>query len=157
MKKIIVIAALMTLGLSACESAPSAYPNGPGFYETRIEQNRYRITYRAEGRMPRERAEDFTLLRAADLTLAQGYDWFRVVSRQGSADRRSGPVLSLGTGNTSFGRRSAVGVGVGTSFQLGGPPAQTIIYEVMMGKGALPQDRDAYDAADVAASIRGRL
>ena len=157
MNKALVAVCLTALLLTACESAPNPYPNGPGFYETRIEANRYRITYRAAGRMPRERVENFALLRAADVTLGQGYDWFRIVGRQGEVDRRNGPRLSLGTGGTSFGRHSAVGLGVGTSFDLSGPPAQTLTLEVVMGKGARPSDRDVYDAADVARTLRTQL
>ena len=158
MKKTILTVALIPLLLAACESAPNPYPNGPGFYETKIEQDRYRITYRANGRMTRDRVEDFTLLRAADLTLGQGYDWFRVVSKGGAVDHGGGgPTLSLGTGSTSFGRHSAVGVGVGTSFNLGGPPAQALTMEIQMGKGEVPNDREAYDAADVARTVRARL
>lgn len=157
MKKALVAIGLTALVLTACETAPNPYPNGPGFYETRIEANRYRITYRAAGRMPRDRVENFALLRAADVTLGQGYDWFRVVGRQGEVDRPKGPRLSLGTGGTSFGRNSAVGLGVGTSFDLSGPPAQTLTLEVVMGKGARPSDRDVYDAADVARTLRTQL
>jgi hypothetical protein len=154
MKRAIVIAALL---LAGCETAPNPYPNGPGFYETKIEQNRYRITYRAVGRMPRDRVETFTLLRAADLTLGEGYDWFRIVGRSGSVDQKNGPTLSLGTGSTSFGRHSAVGLGIGTSFDLSGPPAQALTLEVVMGKGARPDDQEAYDAADVAKTLRSQL
>ena len=157
MKKALVAIGLTTLMLTAGESAPNPYPNGPGFYETRIEANRYRITYRATGRMPRERVENFALLRAAEVTLGQGYEWFRVVGRQGEVDQRNGPRLSLGTGSTSFGRSSAVGLGVGTSFDLSGPPAQTLTLEVVMGKGSQPADRDVYNAADVARTLRSQL
>ena len=141
----------------ACESTPNPYPNGPGFYDTRIEDDRYRIVYRAPGQLTRDQVEDQALLRAADVTLDNGYDWFRVAGRQASVDQPSGPVVSLGTGSTNFGRHSAVGVGLGTSFRMGGRPAQTLMLEIQMGKGETPNDRAAYDAREVAQTLRTRL
>ncbi len=155
MKKAILTAGFIPILLTACETGP--YAQGPGFYETRIEQNRYRIAYRSPRGMPRDQVEDLTLLRAADMTLSEGYDWFRVLARQGVVDRPNGPVISLGGGNTSFGRNSAVSLGLGASFNLSGPPAQTLIMEIQMGRGGRPDDSAAYDAADVERTIRSRL
>jgi hypothetical protein len=156
MRKVILLAGFLPLILTACESTPNPYPN-PGFYETRIEQDRYRIVYRAAPRTPRERAEDAALLRAAELTLQQGYDWFRIGARDMQVLQPNGPVISLGSGSTNFGRSSAVGVGLGTSFQLGGGPAQILSMEVQMGKGPTPDDRAAYTARDVAETLRARI
>jgi hypothetical protein len=45
---------------------------------------------------------------------------------------------------------------VGLSFPIGGSgPALTTSLDVRMGRGPRPQGVDAYDARDVAASIRG--
>lgn len=157
MRKLTVLAGILPLFLMACASTPNPYPNGPGFYDTRIENDRYRVVYRAPGGLARDQVEDQALLRAADVTLSSGFDWFRIAGRQGSVDQPSGPVVSLGTGSTNFGRRSAVGVGVGTSFRLGGPPAQTLMLEIQMGRGPTPEDRAAYDAREVSRTLRERL
>lgn len=156
MRTAILAALASPLILAACQSTPNPYPN-PGFYETRIEQDRYRLVYRAAPKMPRDRADDFALLRAAEMTLQNGYDWFRITSRETSVIQPSGPVISLGTGSASYGRSSSVGVGVGTSFQLGGGPTPLLTLDLQMGKGARPDDRSAYDARDVAETIRGRM
>jgi hypothetical protein len=65
--------------------------------------------------------------------------------------------VSLGTGTSSFGRRSAVGIGIGTSFDIGGGPAVAQTIEVMMGRGARPDGGDYYDARGVTASLRPRV
>ena len=157
MKKHIVIAGLSTLLLAACETMPNPYPNGPGFYETPIETTRLQITYLVPSGVSQGKAQDDLLLRAADDTLGQHHSWFRVANRSAEVDRRGGgTTLSLGTGGASFGRRSSVGLGVGTSFNLSGGPRPVLGLEIIMGDGARPDDVNAYDAADVVRSIRGR-
>lgn len=156
MRKALLLFGLTPLLLAACETTPNPYPN-PGFYETQIEQGRYRVVYRGTPQMPRDKVEDMTLLRAADLTLQNGYDWFRVVGRDVQTVYPSGPVISLGAGSSNYGRSSAVGVGGSTSFQLGGGPSEILTMEVQMGKGETPNDRAAYTAADVAQTLRARL
>jgi hypothetical protein len=136
---------------------PAANAQGQGFSEMRVEQDRYRVTYRAPVKVERARVEDMALLRAADLTLGAGYDWFRVIDRFADARGGNGPTLSLGTGSTSFGRSSAVGVGLGTSFQLGGGGTRSVTLEVQFGRGQRPSTPDTYDARDVAETLRKRL
>jgi hypothetical protein len=98
--------------------------------------------------------EDYALRRAADLTLAEGYDWFRVYGRDVAYNRSNGPKVGLSVGGVSFGRRSAVGGSVSQGFDLGGGPSITASLEVTMGKGPRPSTPDAYDARGVQQSIR---
>ena len=161
--KRLVIAPLIALFLAACETVPSAPyapatgPQAVGFSEIRLEQDRYRVSYRGSAKLDQARIEDLALLRAADLALANGYDWFRIVDRSSDFAAPRGPTVSLGTGGTSFGGSSAVGLGLGTSFALGGSGTRSVTLEVQFGRGARPNDRDAYSAPDVAQAIRARL
>ncbi|MDP3175653.1 MAG: hypothetical protein Q8M88_14570 [Phenylobacterium sp.] len=162
MKRIVPLV-LATMLLGACASAPTLYqpaagPQAVGFSEYRIEPGRYRITFRGGSGAPPEQVADFALLRAADLALADGYDWFRVSDRfirQAGPD--NSPRLSIGTGGGSFGRSSSFGVGVGTSFNLGGGPALSQTLEVLMGKGAKPAGADIYDAREVRRQVGARV
>lgn len=149
--KRLLIAALAALSLSACATAPTLYQPSPtregvGYSEYRIEPGRYRITFRGGPGAPREQVQDYALLRAADLALADGYDWFRVSDRilEGLPDRS--PRIGIGVGGGDYGYRSSVGVGVGTSFSLGGGPAVASTIEVVMGRGDRPRGQDVYDA-----------
>ena len=162
--KQLVVAVACSAALAACATQPTVYapaagPAASGFSEYRIEPGRYRVTYRGGAGAPPAQVADYALLRAAELALADGYDWFRVADRwmEGSPDR--GPQVSVGGGSASFGRRSSVGVGVGvgTSFSLGGGPqlAQTI--EVVMGRGSSPRDADVYDARAIQREVGGRM
>jgi hypothetical protein len=147
------------LGLSACASlAPygaQAGPNGQGYSEQRIESNRYRVTYNGVG-APGPVA-DYALLRAAELTTSQGYDWFEVTQRwtDGRPDSAGGvrPNVGVSYGGGSYrgpyGRYSGSGVGVGVGLNFSGPSATSTSLEVVMGRGAKPDRPEAYDARGV--------
>jgi hypothetical protein len=162
--KRLALAGLAALSLSACATpAPTAYqpaldPQAVGYSEYRIEPGRYRITFRGGPGAPPEQVGDYALRRAADLALADGYDWFRVTDRfiRGVAPN-FGPQVSLGIGGGDFGWRSGVGVGLGTSFNLGGGPSLAATVEVVMGHGAKPADPDVYDARGVRGAAGARI
>jgi hypothetical protein len=154
---------IAALALSACASAPTYYqpaarPQAVGFSEYRIEPGRYRITFRGGPGAPPEQVSDYALLRAADLALADGYDWFRVVDRTlqpvGSGN---GSSLSIGVGGGGGGYHSGVGVGLGTTVPLGGGPELAATLEVLMGKGPKPAQGDVYDARGVRNAVGRRI
>jgi hypothetical protein len=159
MKKALAVA-LLALTLTGCETATVFTPlngDGVGYSEQPLEQGRWRVTFQGGSGAGPDRVGDLALLRAADLTVAQGYDWFRVTNRylrRGGGG--SGPFVSLGGGSASFGRGSAIGVGGGVGFDLGGGPRASQTLEIMMGHGARPDEPDAYDARQVRASIGPR-
>jgi hypothetical protein len=155
------------LALTACASlapyGPQMGPGGQGYAEQRIESNRFRVTYNGVG-APGPVA-DMALLRAAELTIAEGYDWFEVTQRwtDGRLDSAGGlrPSVSIGAGSSSYGgrygsyRSSGVGVGVGLNFS--GPSPTSTALEVVMGRGETPARPNAYDARGVQDSLRPRL
>ena len=150
---------VLTLALAACATptvfAPAARPGAPGYVETRIEHDRWRVTFRGGSDADQRRVEDLTLLRAAQLTLSQGYDWFRVTQRYADAEPPRGPTLSVGASSDNYGRHGggSFGVGVG-GIPLGGGPLFAQTLEIVMGKGDPPREPDAYDAHDIVRSIR---
>ncbi len=154
MKRIALIS-LAALSLAACTTptlyGPAAGPQTSGFTEYRIQDNRYRVTFQGGSGAPRAQVEDYALLRAAELAIRDGYDWFRVIDRSGGMIGSRGPQLSIGGGSMDFGRRSSVGVGIGTSVDLSGGPRLAVTLEVMMGKGARPEE--GYDARSIIRSI----
>lgn len=160
-----VLLAAAALALAGCQTlgpyGPAMAPNGQGFTEQRIETNRYRVTYRGVGD-PRPVA-DFALLRAADLTLETGYDWFEVTSRyvDGRQDSAGGfrPSFGVGYGSSRYrspyGGFSSSGVGVGVGLNFSGPSATSTTLEVFMGRGEPPDRAEAYDAREVQRHLRG--
>ena len=159
----IALALTTALALAGCATpiathfAPASGPQAMGFSEYKIEPGRYRVTFRGSPGAPSNQVADYALLRAADLTLADGYDWFRISDRSfQQAGPRTGPNFSVGVGGGSFGGRSGVGVSLGRSFDLGGSPSLAQSLEVVMGKGAAPKDADIYDARELRKTIGPR-
>ena len=79
------------LALSACVTAtpygPASEGGGYGFAEQRIENNRFRITFRGNSSTQRETVENSLLFRAAELTVQQGFDHFIVVENDTEAEK----------------------------------------------------------------------
>lgn len=161
MKRLLLVC-LAGLALAACATTPTVYgpvqgQSAAGYSEYRIEPGRYRVTFHGGAGAPAAQVSDYALLRAAEITLRDGYDWFRVTDRMGDIDRRgSRSSLSIGTGSASYGRHSAVGFGIGTSFDLSGGPALTRSLEILLGRGPVPAGVDAYDASAVIREVGPR-
>lgn len=163
--------AAAAFALAACASTPAAppyaaatSPTSAGYSETQIESNRYFVSYRAPNTAEVARLEDYALLRAAELTIANGRDWFWVDRRtidQEQDARSSGPTIGVGIGGGNYGRRSGVSGGVGITFPLGNQDrparARGARYEIRFGEGAKPDAPNAYDARATAQAIRGRI
>ncbi|MBI1188393.1 MAG: hypothetical protein GC206_13850 [Alphaproteobacteria bacterium] len=152
----LLILAAFAAALAACAStpfyAPATGPGRPGYSDLQIERDRYRVTYRADGAADAQLIENYALLRAGQVTLSAGYDWFivdrRTLDRGGSY---SGPRASIGVGGGSFGGRGGVGLGVGLGFPLGGGGERALAstLDIRLGRGPKPAGPDAYDARQV--------
>lgn len=157
----IVVAALL-LALVACATAVgTAYApadsRGYGYAATRIEGDRFRVSFAGDGATPAEIAEDYALLRAAEIAIENGYDWFRVVAR--SLDEREKGGVGIGAGLGGGGRNVGVGVG-GNLGTVGARRFYTANLEVLYGKGEKPtgdERGEVYDARSVVETIRARL
>ncbi|MEQ1818083.1 MAG: hypothetical protein ABL871_05680 [Terricaulis sp.] len=169
MMRILTFAAA-AFALAACATAaPPPYgaatsATSAGYSETQIEATRYFVSFRAPAGAEAARLEDYALLRAAELTLANGRDWFwvdrRTLDNQNDG-RRSGPSIGVGVGGGSYGRSSGASVGVGMTFPLGqsnrGVQARGATYEIRFGEGVKPDDANAYDARSTQQAIRSRI
>lgn len=161
---------LLLFALGACAGAgPTSYgpadrPGGQGYSEERLDADRYRITVAGNALTPRERVEDYLLYRAAELTLQEGFDHFRMLERQTDSDTVryqdgwGGPAWGPGWawaphwgGYYGYGGRSRYGMGLGIS--TGGGRAETryrTTAVVRMRPGpAGSGEGPAYDAREV--------
>lgn len=167
--KHVFITAITTFLLTGCASGPSAYGpkvNGLGFNQTQIENDRFRVSY--TGRSAQE-AQDYALLRAAEITLDHGYSHFKIIG-EGLSDNgpaRSGISTSLGIGIGSGGRgyygggRTRTNVGVGINVNdvaraLQGNQVNSDI-EIRLLRRAGAQQDNIYDAKSITDSIRPQL
>lgn len=160
--KTVTLLLVLAFSLAACSTPVYKAASGPygfGYSDAALEEGRYRITFRARDF---NAAYDFALLRAAEITLAKGYDWFRVTNSitNEKADGYSRSRVSVSTGYGSRGYRSSRW-GFGMGFPLGGTYDTTVhSIDIQMGKGDRPQsDPDGdrvYDAASVKETIGPR-
>ena len=154
--------ALSITTLAACATAVgTAYgpadSKGYGYTETRVEADRYRIVFAGDGATPPGVVEDYALLRAAELAVEGGYDWFRVVGRTMDESEKGG--VGVGAGFGGGGRNVGVGVG-GNLGTVGARKFYTAKLEALFGKGEKPADDqsgEVYDARSVIETIRARM
>lgn len=76
----VVRAAMVAMAFGACSCA-SVYharegASADGYSERQLEATRWRVEYVGDEIASRDRVESFLLLRAAEVTRANGYDWF---------------------------------------------------------------------------------
>jgi hypothetical protein len=153
-----LLALAPALALAACASPPqylaAQRPGAPGYSELRIEQNRYRVVYRATSATDARRIEDFALLRAGQVTLNAGYDWFVVDQRRlDRGDAYQGPTATIGVGGGSW-RGGGLGLGLGFGIPLGaGARAAAATLDIRLGRGPKPVEANAYDAREVVHSL----
>ena len=150
-----LLGTLALLALAACTSGPTRYipaldGDDMGYREQRLEQERFRVSFRANPDLKAPQVEDMALRRAAELTVQNGYDWFHVVTRStdlaGGSYSQGGPTVGLGGSTGSYG--SSLGLGLG--FNLGGDSRQyQSTLEILMGSGPKPSDPNAYNARSV--------
>jgi hypothetical protein len=188
-QQLLAFAVMSVTGLSACTTTTSSFtpyqaavPGKFGFSEQRIEATRYRITFEGNSRTTRQRVEDSLLLRAATVTIENGYDWFQVVNR--ATDPKTYELRTPSIGS-SWGGGFGYNGGFAT-YRSWSPRYGWVYYrdpfafgfndrfgdrdevreitrfqanaEIILGKGAKPADRaDAFDARDVSANLTPRI
>jgi hypothetical protein len=168
-----VILAGMALGLAACATSTPYQPadrGGYGFSEQRIEAAKYRITFRGNSSTSREIVENGLLYRAAEVTVANGFDYF-VVIESDTEQRRSYTTTTdpafFGHYWYGFPRRYyafpyyAYGWGWGPAWGAGFDTytreitRYSAVAFISMGKGPKPADNpQAFDAREVMENLR---
>ena len=149
--KLALAAVAFAVALAACSTAPTVYgpadtSSATGYRQTRIETDRYRVSFRANPDLKGPQVEDMALRRAAEITLQDGYQWFRVVNRSTEqVSGRPGGGTSVGVGGSTGSYGSGVGVGIGFDLSPDSRRYETTL-EILLGRGAKPEGADAYDA-----------
>lgn len=166
--RIILAATILTLG--ACASTPDyvAAENAGdyGHYTRKISDDRYRVNYNGRRSTDLQDARDYAMLRAAELTLIKGYDWFQIVDRETSTIESREPEMQVGFGYEQA-RHVETRCGVLACTRTERPVRYTSMHldnrrpetrhshsiEIVMGKGKIPENGNYYDAKAVAESI----
>ncbi len=92
MRTVIIAAYSALFIVGACASgpdyAPAASAEALGYSDQRIENDRWRVSYRGDTKMSSAAVQDYALMRAAQLTLENGGDWFEIVTADTDADAK---------------------------------------------------------------------
>lgn len=157
------------LGLTACASSPS-YVAADGAYDyghssRKIAENRYRVNFNGNRNTSYEETRDYALLRAAELTLVEGNDWFQVIDRESQThETNREPQSRFGYQRAYYVNENCGLVGCSRSvrpatwtsmeFDSRRPDTKhTHSLEIVMGKGDMPEDGHYYDAREVVKAI----
>ena len=158
------------LALAACATSTpytaADAGSGYGFTDQKIEDDRFRITFRGNSQTSRDAVETYLLLRAAELTLENGYDHFVVVEdetdKTTTYSGTAGPGFGPGLGYYGYGRAFPYygwgypwGAGFANDVNIRPRDRYTAIAYVVLGRGDKPAgELAAYDARQVAANLR---
>lgn len=175
------IAAILLGGatLAACATPTPYQPNVPGqavsggFTDQQLDASHFKVTFSGNSLTSRDTVERYLLYRSAELTVAQGFDWFATVERQ--VDRTSRTYVepdpfTYGPGRFGYWRPYWRYYGVGPGWRRWDPwygdpfwadrvDVRTIekyeaTAEIVMGKGPPPPaDSHAFDARAVLANL----
>lgn len=172
MKRLLIPAlALAAMAVAGCETATPYQPitahnskASGGYSDQQIDADHWRVTFAGNSLTSRETVERYLLYRAAELTLAQGADWFAATNR--STDRTTETYVDpfyTGWGGYWGPRWGLYRRGYGWRYGYYGDPFwgprgplevdQVTQYQasadIEIGRGPKPQARGAFDARSV--------
>lgn len=161
---LIALCALLSLG--ACASATPyqlAGRGGEGFVDQQLEAGKYRVTFKGNTLVERATAENYVLFRAAEVTLAAGFDHFVLADQTADAlSSYTSTGYNTGFGGGSFGGGGFFygggfgGLGFGGITTTSTRERQSYVVGAVIeaGRGPKPAGNSkAYDARSVIESI----
>ncbi|HDZ07807.1 CC0125/CC1285 family lipoprotein [Pseudohongiella sp.] len=166
--KLALIALVAVSLLTACASQPdyrAADGRGYGYTEQQLSSDQYRVSFKARGD-DTGLAMDYAMLRASELTLEEGYDWYDIASRETLVDReRVDPGVSAGAGITYTTVKDCGLLGCRTyqrpsqsyhtGMHLGDERSDVeVIMEIRLGNGMRPSGEQSYDAREVYQNLK---
>jgi len=170
LRNLIAAAAITTtLGLAACSSGPTPYQPGAGrgdtgYAESKIENDRYRISFKGNSLTERETVENYLLYRAAELTLQNGFDTFTIVNRdtdKNSSIRQSGGYMGSRMSYSYFVPRYGWVRSWDPFWSTPTSYYEVTRYEafaeIIMGRGSKSSDPNAFDARQVSQNLAASI
>lgn len=152
--------------LTACATTTPYQPsikNRPGFTDQRLENTKFRITFEGNSSTKLAVIENYVLFRAAEVTLANGFDYFSIVDQSRESESRFNTTGSTfggaGFGRAGFFYGGGFGGGFGTTQSTTRERrAYTVGVVIETFKGNKPSgDASAYDARQVIDNLKPTL
>lgn len=154
--KNLLLSILMITGLAACASSPKGY--GPaygsdfGYRNTKLQSDRFRVSYTSRNSYE---SRDMALLRAAEITDAEGYSHFKII-RGDSFDNGPNALIgsNIGIGGGNGYNYSHLNVGVQDVVRAVEGSKVTETIEIVLLSSGSKSDPNIFDAQGVLKSIR---
>ncbi|WP_343034715.1 CC0125/CC1285 family lipoprotein [Alteromonas ponticola] len=161
----LLAAVLTTTTLLGCAGNTKDYREatrgGFGYTETKLSDTQYRVHFKARG-TDRAKAMDYAMLRAAEVTILNDFDWFVVTDRETLVDKErveTGPQFGFQQRYSRVTECGALGCRTtlypssqfNTGIFVGGSDRSEIesVLSIEVGRGEQPQRENTYDARQV--------
>lgn len=121
-----------------------------GFVETQLSENVWRVAFKGNAYTPGERAEDFALIRSADLTLLNGFTHFALTHTQVRTEVSTHTTPMVATTSTGRSGKPITTYSGGDTYYMSRPTANNT---VVMFKGKPEANALAFDARFICDSV----
>ena len=168
-KIMLVLAVLIIAGCASQPDYRQADKGGFGYNESKLSDTQYRVHFKAKG-TDKGKAMDYAMLRAAELTLLEGYDWFVVTDRETLVDKETVQTTPTAGFSQRYARVTDCGVlTCRTSYHptsqfetgvfVGGSQKSEIesILSIELGKGTRPTSATSFDAREVRENLQPKV
>jgi len=165
-KIMLVLAVVIMAGCASQPDYRQAQKGGFGYTKSKLSDTQYRVHFKAKG-SDKGKAMDYAMLRAAELTLLEGYDWFVVTDRETLVDKETVQTTPTAGFSQRYARVTECGVLTcrtsyhpTTQFETGvfvGGSQQSEIESILsieLGKGTRPTSATSFDAREVRDNLK---
>lgn len=162
--KLLISMFVAGLLLTGCASQPDyhqAKNGGFGYSQSQLSDTQYRIHFKARGD-DKAKAMDYAMLRAAEVTLEAGYNWFTVNHQDTLVDQeeaQSSPEFGFSQRYARVTECGAISCRTAlyptsqfsSGIFVGGTQQSEIesVLQITLGRGEKPADGNSYDASQV--------
>ncbi|MEO5928449.1 MAG: hypothetical protein ABIR47_00830 [Candidatus Kapaibacterium sp.] len=128
-----------------------------GYEDVQIDKNTHRVRYYGMG-LAQERAERYLIYRCAELTVAQGYDYFIIIDQADDPQTESSVTNSTTSQSASGTGFSATGASVTSRSNVQTYTYYNPVKTIKVFKGKKPEDNfKAYDGREVTATLAPKI
>lgn len=165
---VLALAACTTAGGSIYGPAQPGLSSSIGYSEKELSTGAYQVSFVAPQSTSQADVQNYALRRAAELTLAKGHTWFRLLTSTTQVVQVEAPKqvmqqttaqMTCNTGNSpqgmgcSYGDQANSIAGVQFGGVTGGVNRLVTTISLVMGDGAKPEGAQVYDAKETAARL----
>jgi len=161
----------MLLLLGCATPQPTAYQESSaesdfGYNETKLTETQYRIEFVGNRFTEESQINDYAMLRAAEVTIQKGYDWFTILTSETDRETKTRPDMQVSAatnnrvtrkcgllGCSSYVTSDFSGAGINTNVVDG---KATTTMQISMGSGEAKNPSSVFNAKELAINLRNK-